>query len=193
MQGKDMLRDLHMKADQLQSAGKSIAKAHEFLAFLLPSMTAGLLAVGLPTESQLNHLLASGQTQELAAGAAAIIDAIAPIQHDERFDQVRPHPPRSLLPFFPTSCAWHTSEILQGFIHVTHHVHARGMVQLYGMTEAEALPGALTIPQLQWPDFGELDGQVQGFTSGLASLRAVISSAAHAVQQVCVYGVAWTI
>ena len=45
-------------------------------------------SIGLPPEAQLQQMISAGQHQELAAGAAAIVDAFAPIQQDERFQQV---------------------------------------------------------------------------------------------------------
>ena len=86
-----MLRDLQSKSEQLQASGKGIQEAHAFLRFLLPSMVDGLKAVGLPSEAQLQQMLSASQGHELAAGAAAIIDAIAPIQQDPKFEQVKLH------------------------------------------------------------------------------------------------------
>ena len=95
VQGKDFLRDLHGKASRLHSLGNAIAGAQNFLAYLLPSLAAGLESVGLPSQGQLHQMITAGQQQELAAGAAAIVDAVAPIQQDERFEQVMmlPHRP----------------------------------------------------------------------------------------------------
>lgn len=85
-----MLRDLQARAEAVLAAGIGLSDSHKFLAFLLPAMIKGLQSMGLPSEAQLEQLLMSGGSQQLAAGAAAIIDAIAPIQNDERFDQVLP-------------------------------------------------------------------------------------------------------
>ena len=89
LQGKDFLRDLHSKAKRLHSIGDSIAVTQKSLAFLLPSLAVSLDSVGLPTEAQLLQMIAARQHQDMAAGAAAIVDAVAPIQQDKRFQQVQ--------------------------------------------------------------------------------------------------------